>query len=168
MAGNNNSAELAAFEQHLDVYGSRADRWPREARSRFETLLAQDARARELLVEARAFEKLLDRAPVVDDASANALADRIAALATSQPQPRPDASIIDLASRRRPSSPVQAFRWKVASALAASLLVGIFIGAASPVVSAVEDFAGSVGLSDSGSSDLALFDDGAADDEELL
>ena len=162
------TAELAAFEQHLEVYGSRAERWPATARERFEPLLAREARARELLADAQAFERLLDRSPLPDPARVKALSDRIVVLATHEAG-RASAPVIELAARRRQRPAPSASQWKLASALAASLIFGIYIGSAPPVVSAVEAIAGAVGLpADDESSELVLFDDGAADEEELI
>ena len=63
----------------------------------------------------------------------------------------------------------RASRLKLASALAASLIIGIFIGTTPPVVSAVEEIAGAVGLpANADVADLVLFDDGAADEEDLI
>lgn len=169
MTVDRETGELAAFERHLDVYGCRSERWPQEARRRFEPLLAREPRAGELLAEARALERLLDRAPLPDPARMLALGDRIVALAVTGAGNRTGAPVIDLATRRRPPPQAQAFRWKVASALAASLLAGIFIGNSTPVVSAVEAIASAVGLpADGQSSDVVLFYDGAVDEEDYL
>ncbi len=171
MAVDKVTAELAALEQHLDVFGSEVERWPAEARLRFEPLLASEARARELLDEARALDRLLDRAPLPNEARMKALADRIVghAIADANASAQTAAPVIDLASWRRRGPQAQPFRWKVASALAASLIVGIFIGTAPPVISAVESIAASVGGQENvDPSDLALFDDGTSDDEDLL
>jgi len=160
--------ELAAFEQHLEVYGSRAERWPAATRKRFEPLLAEQARARELLADARALDRLLDRASMADPARVQALSDHIIDLATREVE-RPTAAVVDLATRRRSRPLPRASQLKLASALAASLIIGIFIGTTPPVVSAVEEIAGAVGLpANADVADLVLFDDGAADEEDLI
>ena len=160
--------ELAAFEQHLEVYGSRVERWPAATRKRFEPLLGEQARARELLADARALDRLLDRAPMADPARVQALSDRIINLATGEAE-RPTAAVVDLATRRRSRPLPRASQLKLASALAASLIIGIFIGTTPPVVSAVEEIAGAVGLpANADVADLVLFDDGAADEEDLI
>jgi len=169
MAVDKATAELTAFEQHLEVHGSRAARWPADSRQRFEPLLAKEVRARELLAEAEALERLLDRAPLPSSARIQALSDRIAALAEDDAEARVPAPVVDLAAHRRAPPPAQGYRLKLASALAASLLVGIYIGTAPRVVSTVEAIASAVGLpADAESSDLVLFDDTAADDEDLI
>lgn len=170
MAGNQNTAELLDFEQHLDVHGSRSERWAEEARQRFEPLLAKSGRARELLAETRALEQLLDRAPLPDAQRMQSLADRISAAVVAEVKSSSaSASVIDLGARRRLRQPLRSFSWKVASALAASLLVGIFIGASPSVTSAVESLATAVGLpSGAESTDLVLIYDAAADEEDFL
>lgn len=171
MAVDKDTAELAAFEDNLDIHGSRTERWPEAARLRFEPLLERSARARELLAEARALDSVLDRAPLPDTQRMQALADRIVAMAAAEATTKRSAApVIDLATRkrlRRPPAP--AFRWKVASALAASLLVGIYLGSSPPATSAVEAIASAVGVpADAGGLDLVLLDDPAAEDEDFL
>lgn len=167
MAADKNT-ELAAFEEHLEVYGSRAERWPADARKRFEPSLAEQVRARGLLAEAQALERLLDQAPMPDPARVQALSDRIVDLATREPE-RPAAAVIDFAARRRPQPLPRAFQLKLASALAASLVVGIFIGTTPRAVSAIAEIAGAVGLpADADVADLVLFGDGSADEEDLI
>lgn len=171
MAVDRDTAELAAFEGHLDVHGSRAERWPEAVRSRFEPLLERSARARELLAEARALESLLDRAPLPDPQRTQALADRVVAMAVAEKTAeRTPAPVIDLATRKRMRrSPAPALRWKVASALAASLLAGVYLGASPPVTFAVEAIASAVGVpADTGGSDLVLIYDPAVDEEDFL
>lgn len=170
MAVDKDTAELVAFEEHLDVYGSRVERWAEEARERFEPLLERSARARELLAESRALERLLDQAPLPDAHRMQALTDRIAAFAAAEANNRPaSASVIDLAARRQSRLPTRSLGWKIASALAASLLVGIFIGASSPVTTAVETLASAVGLpGEIEGADLVQIYDAAADEEDFL
>lgn len=170
MAGDKDTAELVAFEHHLDVHGSRAERWTGEARERFEPLLKRSERARELLSEARALERVLDRAPLPDPRRIELLADRIVATAVAQSADKQDtARIIDLTARRQSRQPARSFSWKIASALAASLLVGIFIGSSPPVTSAVERLASEVGLPGAtDNADLLLIDDAATEDEDFL
>ncbi len=171
MTVDKNTAELAAFEAHLEVHGARAERWPEAARERFEPLLERNARARELLAEARALEKLLDRAPLPNTERMEALADRIVAMAAAEKASQPSAgNVVDLAARRQARTmPTPRSRWQVASALAASLLVGIYLGASPPVTSAIETIAAAVGLEDvAEDSDLVLMYSVVADEEELI
>lgn len=170
MAVDKHTAELAAFEEHLDAYGSRVEIWPEAARRRFEPLIAGNARARELLAEARALENLLDRAPLPAKDRMVALADRIVSVATAEGREQvASAHVIDLAARRQARTVTRPAIWRVASALAASLLVGIYLGASPPVATAIEAIAGAVGVqTDSDLTDLAVIYDPAADEEEYL
>lgn len=171
MAVEKDMAELAALEEHLEVHGSRRERWPEAARRRFERLVEENARARELMAEARALDDLLDRAPAPDARRIAELSDRIAALAMAEGRgPRPATPVIDIAARRQARrQPITTMGWKVASALAASLLVGIYLGSSPPVSSAVESVASLVGVTaDTESADVVVIYDPAADEEDFL
>ena len=163
---------LAALEDHLDVYGPNAERWTEAARNRFEPVIAGEPRARALLAEARALETVLERAPVVDPAKFADLSNRIVAAAAAAGGPASSPVVVDLQQARR-TREVGGGRqhglgadWRVATALAASLVLGIYLGASPGVVSAVETIASSVGISDAGEDDVALFDENES--EELL
>lgn len=178
MAGQNGtSTELEAFARHLEGYGGREERWPEAARRRFGPLLGADEEARRLLAEARALDRLLDQASVPVPERVIALVDRIAAAAAALPRDemRPSvACIVDLAEVRAARGPgrplLRAPGVRVAAALAASLLIGLYLGTSPTVISAVDAAAGVVGLAEQGdSADLAMFDDGAdSGGEDLL
>ena len=171
MAVDKDTAELAAFEEFLEVHGARAERWPEAARERFRPLLERNARARELLAEARVLETLLDRAPLPSADRTEPLANRIVAVAAAEKANQPSTgNVIDLAARRQARTMLMPrSRWQVASALAASLLVGIYLGASPPVTSAIETIAAAVGLEDEAEdSDLVLMYSVVADEEELI
>ena len=167
------SEALAALEDHLDVYGPNAERWTAAARKRFEPMIAEEPRARALMAEARALEKVLERAPVVDSAKFADLSSRIVA-ATAAAKSVSAPVVVDLSQARRSRDVGGAQQrgfganWRVASALAASLVLGIYLGTAPGVVAAVETIASSVGISDAGEDDVALFDDNGSDAEDLL
>jgi hypothetical protein len=137
---SNTGMTLADFERLLDVYGGDRTRWPAEARAAAAQLVARDARARGILVEAEALDRVLERAPLPSLAIEAALAERIVAAAQRSPRivkiPTGKSSVISL-----PGSEVlpqqQARSWKqqflrsdvrAAAVLAASLVVGICIG----------------------------------------
>ena len=171
MAVDKDTAELAAFEVHLEVHGARTERWSEAARERFKPLMERNARARELLAEARALEKLLDRAPLPNVDRMEALANRIVAMAAAEKASQPSTgNVVDLAARRQARAMrAPRSRWQVASALAASLLVGIYLGASPPVTSAIETIAAAVGLEDvAEDADLVLMYSAVADEEELI
>ena len=157
-AGNNMT--IGDLEYLLDVYGSDRTRWPVEARASAGQLVARDRAARRLLAEAEALDRALERAPLPTLAQEAAIAERIVAAARRSPRivspartdaGRPDTppadNVVQLsAARGRP-------RWLtsrtafggVASALAASLALGVFLGLSNlsqGVLPAVEQMTG--------------------------
>lgn len=84
--GGNRSMTLAEFEQLLDVYGADRVRWPAELRTTATQLVARDAVAHRLLVEAEALDRVLERAPLPAVAVETALAERIVAAAQRSPR----------------------------------------------------------------------------------
>jgi hypothetical protein len=110
------SDELSRFEDDLDRMGPELAAWPVDARVRAERLLATDARALAALEAARFVEAAL-RTPPGPPASAELRA-RILGAAANRPSVRPVA---------------RAARWARlgigTAALAASLLLGFFVGA---------------------------------------
>jgi hypothetical protein len=137
---SNTGMTPAEFERLLDVYGGDRTRWPSEARAAAAQLVARDARARKLLAEAEALDRILERAPLPSLAVEAALAERIVAAAQRSPR------IVRIGPDRLPGvspsesaavPPRQARSWKRqllrsdvrgAAVLAASLVLGIFIG----------------------------------------
>jgi hypothetical protein len=152
--GNSNMT-YADLERLLEVYGSDRTRWPVEARASAGQLVARDAAARRLLAEMEALDRILERAPLPSLAREAALAERVAAAAQRSPRMVPHAegvkAFVTVDSTRRPVKPfartgqviglplartrLPAFAASrlggAASVLAASLLVGIFIGMSS-------------------------------------
>jgi hypothetical protein len=144
MTNTSNTMTIAEFERLLDVYGSDRTRWPVEARASAGHLVARDRAARRLLAEAEALDRALERAPLPTLAQEAAMAERIVAAARRTPRivavarteaGRPAAApaadnIVQLpAARGRPQwlTTRTAFGG-VASALAASLALGVFLG----------------------------------------
>lgn len=156
MANEMRLAELTAFENVLDTFGGDPARWPAERRERFVRLAAADADAARLLREAKALDAVLTKAGGLPAGDTRALAERIAAAvantAPGQPaQPRRQAENSPAASDgssgvviawprtgenvRAPSQAAVASAprrlssgWRTAALLAASLVVGIFVG----------------------------------------
>jgi len=159
MNTTSNTMTIAEFERLLDVYGSDRTRWPVEARASAGHLVARDRAARRLLAEAEALDRALERAPLPTLAQEAAIAERIVAAARRSPRivsparteaGRPDIpadNVVQLpAARGRP-------RWLTtrtafggaASALAASLALGVFLGLSNlsqGVLPAVEQMTG--------------------------
>ena len=124
---------LPEFEQLLDVYGGDRTRWPLNARAGAAARLASDAEARLLLAEAVALDTVLAHAPEPDVAATTALADRI--VAATRRAPRLVASTEQAAPRVSAASKArvapggtQHDLWRGAALVAASLLIGIFVG----------------------------------------
>jgi len=142
MTNTSHTMTIAEFERLLDVYGSDRTRWPVEARASAGQLVARDRAARRLLAEAEALDRALERAPLPTLAQEAAMAERIVAAARRMPRivavarteamlpAEPADNIVRLpAWRGRPQwlTTRSAFGG-VASAFAASLVLGVFLG----------------------------------------
>ena len=153
---SNTGMTLADFERLLDVYGGDRTRWPAEARAAAAQLVARDAKARRMLAEAEALDRVLERAPLPSLAVEAALAERIVAAAQRSPRivkiASGQSSVVSLPDGRA-LPPQRSASWKLglrgdvraAALLAASLMVGIFIGISNvpqSVVPALADLAG--------------------------
>ncbi len=129
---------LLALERTLDTYGADQTRWPDGDRVRFEALIEEDARARQLMAEAAALDCVLDLAHPAVSENHDALADRIVAAAARTPRvgegdAPENVHILNPALRRVRTSERSAGRpakrdWAAMALLAASLLMGVFAG----------------------------------------
>ena len=121
---------LRDFERLLEVYGGDRTRWPLAARASAAMRLAGDATARRRLAEAEALDAVLLHAPEPDAADVAALASRIVAAAASAPRTAPvvvpSPTRFELRPRRR--YVVDPFLVRTGAVLAASLMIGIFVG----------------------------------------
>ena len=130
--GTTRMMTLAEFEQLLEVYGSDRTRWPLNARASAAARLMSDAGARRLLAEASALDAVLAAAPELDPAAMSALADRIAALTRRAPRlvATANPAIVALPTGATPHDAAGTHRelWRGAALLAASLVIGIFVG----------------------------------------
>lgn len=170
--------EIEALRCLLDSHGADRTRWPARERLRFAHLISQDSQARALLAEAAAFDRLLDRAPVVPQARESALAERIVATAVAAGRPASVPSsrhqeagdnVLDLAAARlrsaaaRRSGVLRRNGWSgMAALLAASLVLGVLVGASGVMPgdrTVVEDIDGG---------QLALSDDATPAEGDLL
>ena len=121
---------LADFARLLDIYGADRTRWPLAVRASAATRLAADTKARVLLAEAEALDTLLLRAPEPEGADVSALADRIIAAALRAPRlvassgPAAPAVAAPRSALRAPDRAPQ----RAAALLAASMMIGIFVG----------------------------------------
>jgi hypothetical protein len=156
---SNTGMMLAEFERLLDVYGGDRTRWPAEARAAAGQLVGRDAKARRMLAEAEALDRVLARAPLPSLASEAVLAERIVTAAqrsprivrTSPAQPGRAAATEAQALPPRPAA-----SWKRllradvrgAAVLAASLVAGIVLGISNvpqSVLPGLEDLDGDQG-----------------------
>ena len=143
----------ADFIRLLDVYGGDRSRWPAEERAAAAQLVARDPKSRQLLAEAEALDRVLERAPLPALATEAALADRI--VSAAQRSPRMVKAVAE--SSPTPAVPVGAGPDRVGKArfpgrdfraagmLAASLAAGILVGLSSlpqSVLPALADFVG--------------------------
>jgi hypothetical protein len=162
MIGLGNTMTLPEFERLLDVYGSDRTRWPVEARASAGQLAARDPAACQLLVEAEALDRVLERAPLPSLASEAALAERIVTAAQRTPRmvrTGEGTAVADparVSPARTPARGVlrlsEGRRWlhrspagRAAGLLAACLMLGVFLGASAvpqPVIPALEEFTG--------------------------
>jgi hypothetical protein len=144
---SNTTMTQADFERLLEVYGADRSRWPAEARAAAGQLVAHDARARGLLAEAVALDRVLERAPLPTLAREAALAERIVSaaqrsprivriggMARKPPQGPEHSAVVALNKHRdRSSGPAwsimrEGLNLRAAALLAASLVAGFFIG----------------------------------------
>ena len=160
MSNASNTMTIAEFERLLDVYGSDRTRWPVEARASAGHLVARDRAARRLLAEAEALDRTLERAPLPTLAQEAAIAERtvgaarrtprivaIAKADTAQPAAGVADNVVRLAGLRERAHRLTGRRafGGVAGALAASLVLGVFLGLsnlAQPMLPALEQITG--------------------------
>jgi hypothetical protein len=124
---------VARFNALLDTLGTDMRRWPEALRAPAEALLLRDGDARAAFRASGALDGLLASAPAMSHAREMSLADRISAAAVQSPRLAVASVAPDL---RVAAMPVQLPRWPVyrqpkwqgAAVLAASLLMGIFVG----------------------------------------
>ncbi|HXF53373.1 MAG TPA: hypothetical protein VNK52_04545 [Hyphomicrobiaceae bacterium] len=174
IARNDRAAELEALGRVLDAFGSDQSRWPAGAADRFRSLLVEVPAARALVAEARALERVLDRAPRPSREAMDAMADRIVAAAAGssgqreRSAPVGGARVIALpAVLKQVRRGVAADRtvWQTAALLAACLVAGVYLGASPAVAPVVQDFAESLGVAgDLDSTAYALFDESLEED----
>lgn len=181
MANETNKQErLAAL---FEAYGSDTARWPAAERAGWQAFESQRSAA--LLREEQAVDRVLRSARDVADAAPapDALVARILAAlpetgATQLPAATGASSVVPLRRQAAVSSPrAMAQRsaapreWKAASALlAASLVLGLFIGSTNQLGTAVQGFGEYAGLSTSQPTYTSALDEALAiqDDEEIL
>lgn len=143
------------FARFLEVYGSDLDRWPASFRAPALALIGKNGPAAVAHAETTALDRVLAMASKADSARLQPLADRIVAVAIAgtaagSAEPRAatpqGARIIPLQPRKRqpaaapptqtvvqpagPHAVREPGKWRAATALAASLMLGVMIGIA--------------------------------------
>ena len=110
----------------LDAYGADPARWPEADRTELADLLSQDADLSDLIGEARALDRVLDHASV-PHAHNRAVANVLAAAKADE-----NSTVIPLDRARTPHresrSVPRRVAWPVVGLMAASLLIGAFLG----------------------------------------
>lgn len=125
---------LERLDRLVAAYGGNARRWPDTDRDGLAVFLAGSPEARRRMAEATALDALLDSGAAVETKADTRLLERIVAAAAAERGSAIEARVV-VPFRPRPM--VQArratgwnVRWREASLLAATLLVGLYIGAA--------------------------------------
>lgn len=169
--------ERQALEHLLEVYGADRTRWPARERLRFAPFIGDDVEARRLVAEASALDSLLDLAPRAGEDRERALQERIVAAALRSVETKLAVVAENgarLPVRARLASVVASVRkapvrreWPAAGLLAASLVLGVFLGSAGTLDATVQEVAEVTGLASAGdSSQLALGEEIVAFAEE--
>lgn len=157
---------LADFEHLLEVYGADRTRWPIATRASAAACLASSPAARKLHSEAKALDAVLLRSEDPDKQEVAALVERI--VAASRVTPRLPMPSDERVIASRPLADGVAARSRVIAGkdwmrgvalLAASLVVGIFVGQSQLGARAVPALEDLTGISASRSADrLAMLD----------
>ncbi len=151
------------FQELLDVCGAERTRWPLSARAGAAALLAADAEARRVLAEAAALDAVLAHGVVdisQDATTTSALATRIVAAAAKTPR---IAAAAEAANRLHMNSPAASRHgrtdvWRAAAVLAASMVLGIFVGQSQLGAQALPKIAALAGVSFASAERLAMAD----------
>jgi hypothetical protein len=119
---------IERFKILVEAYGADPSRWPEGERDAAVAFAETSPEARRLLAEAAALDRLLDAAETTP--AARALEERI--LATFSERPRSFARWYDVLTARP-------LPWLPGAAIAASLALGLMVGAALPGVAGIGD-----------------------------
>jgi hypothetical protein len=178
--GRNTTDDLALLARTLETFGGDEARWPDRVRTRCEAA-ARSVEGARLVKEARALDLVLgglETKSFGDPAVVAPLADRIMARITTETantvapvSPGRVGTVVTMPSPAARSAVAprsqQSSRWLPAAAVAASLVLGISIGAGTSIGGAVGDLAEALGLAtDLGSVTLAYNDDAGGFDED--
>lgn len=130
----NESWTLQRLDRLLEAYGSNDKRWPGAERAGLAVFLAANAEARKRVREAAAFDAVLDKGGATRAKIDARLLDRIVAAAAAEPRTQSATAVVVPFKPRAKVTAAPArrisVRWREVSLLAATLLVGFYIGAA--------------------------------------
>jgi hypothetical protein len=174
--------DLEELRTRFDAYGADMTRWPQAARARAEAAVSVDPQVARMLAESKALDAVLAHAPLPAPERRAALADRIVAEARSlaveaashTPARQPGTVIPWPGARRAPPGPAvssaQQTPWRAVALLAASLMLGVFVGAYDLVPGAIDPLVDAVDFSSDFDQTAAVVSDGLAAslDEDFL
>jgi hypothetical protein len=132
---------LAQLQAALDVHGARPERWPDAMRAKLSAFVERDREAARLFAQARALDGLLALPP--EPAAPHGLEARILASAAALPQQPGRVAAFPVARNA-------GRMWPELALLAASLFIGIVIGASGEALPTLRDVAVIAGLFDPG------------------
>ena len=172
------------LQETLERFGADLARWPQDLRDPLQALMANDPASKQLYDEFAALDQVLKAESAannsMDAAQHDALAARIMVEVARNPRPQsqPDNVVrLDTARKRQRSGTPAKWQWPnvaAAGALAASLLLGISVGATGVADPALAPVSEAFGLGSIGSETVALADpifdvvDASAFDDDVL
>ncbi len=149
---------LDKLEAILDTYGADRTRWPAPMRLALSSLIAGNPDAQKMLKDAEAFDRLLDSAPHYDMGRLDKLTERIASAVERQPRLVSSKSAVAKSGSARWTA-MRRHHGIAATALAASLVLGLFAGQLKVVNSTADVLLGGDNATAVSSRQLALSDD---------
>lgn len=179
MTYDRSQPDLEELQVRLETYGADMGRWPQAARARAQAIVGTDRQAARMLAEARALDAVLAHAPLPPLERRAALVDRILADAAGIARNgagRRSGIVIPWPRAARnashmPSAPIaRSAPWRAAALLAASLALGVFIGALDLAPDAVDPLMEAVDFNSDLDHTATLSNEGlaAALDEDFL
>lgn len=141
-----NKRDLARLQAVLDAHGANPARWPAAEAAGLMAFAKFDSEGIRMLASARALDRVLAAAPGAPGGGVDALADRILAKAAVTKPAAAPAEIVALPVRQRggmsPAAGHPLRLWKVVGAMAAALVIGLYVGGSDFVAPAFQQVAG--------------------------
>ncbi|MEZ5923935.1 MAG: hypothetical protein R3D57_06070 [Hyphomicrobiaceae bacterium] len=161
-------ANLERLNIAIDAFGGDPSRWPDGEREALKAIVKHHPELKARLREERALDRVLAQAPAVPAEQLDRLRERIMGAIAAEARAYDDragATVVPLPMRARSPRPILRQSWPAAAALAASLLIGVWLGSSEFSQPAVESLVASAGLDVAATGDADVFD---VMDEELL